>query len=82
MSDEITNNTTNDIIKRHSLTNNAERRILKLIESNNNNDHIYETLPAIRSKENENPYAVLHRKNLNSTQDPKYKTNNNRVKIN
>ncbi len=77
MSNEITNNTTNDIIKRHSLTNNAERRILKLIESNNNNDHIYETLPMIRSKQNENPCTVLHRKNMNSTQELKYKTKNN-----
>jgi len=57
--------------KRLSLNNNAERRILKLIQTNsNNNDHIYETLPAVKlnkeinsnnNNNNNNPYMVLMR---------------------
>ncbi len=61
----LDNNNNNN--KRLSLNNNAERRILKLIQTNSNNDHIYETLPAIKLRENENPYGVLMRKNLDTT---------------
>lgn len=67
----------NFVNKRLSLNNTTERRILKLIENHNNNDHIYETLPSVRSKDYNNPYGILLRKNLESFEDTSVSQENN-----
>lgn len=63
--------------KRLSLTNNAERRILKLIETHNSGnqthaDHVYETLPSIKPRDTQasSNYEVILRKNLQIYDEP------------
>ena len=62
--------------KRLSLTNNAERCILKLIESHSNissnyNEHVYETLPSSKLiKDTQSPYEIILRKNLQIYDEP------------